>query len=76
MCREIITGLGCNVRRPDASQILAIRNGAWTYDQLMEWATKEDAELLQVVKTSSLPKAPDRVKLNDLCIQITEMVPG
>jgi len=64
MCREILEGKGVIVKRPDREQILAIRQGAWSYDQLVEWAERQDAELTEVMKTSPLPREPDRKVLD------------
>lgn len=74
MCREILTTSKVIVKRPDAEELLSIRNGAWTYEQLVEWAEREDAELEEVAKTSLLPHAPDRAKLDQLCQTIVESV--
>ena len=70
MCREIITDGKVLVKRPDAEELLSIRNGAWTYDQLIEWAEREDKELSELVKTSPLPHAPDRAQLDALCVDL------
>ncbi len=59
MCREILNGQGVIVKRHDAEELLAIRNGAWTYDQLMEYATVQDTELQEVAVKSTLPNSPD-----------------
>lgn len=72
MCREILETGKVNVRRPDAEELLAIRNGAWSYDTLIEWADREDAALHEVAKASTLPSAPDRVALDALCADIVE----
>jgi len=72
MCREILTEGVVFVRRPDAEELLAIRNGAWEYDQLIEWAEKQDAELEELVKTSPLPHSPDRVFLDKLCREMVQ----
>lgn len=73
MCREILTEGKAIVRRPDAAELLEIRHGAWDYHQLVDWAQKQDKELTEVMKTSKLPNKPDRVKMNELCIKMTEM---
>jgi hypothetical protein len=67
MCREILSEGKVIVKRPDREQILAIRNGAWRYEELVEWAERQDKELDEVYKTSKLPHAPDRDKLDRLC---------
>ena len=72
MCREILTEGVVRVRRPDAEELLAIRRGAWTYDQLIEFAEREDAELEAVYREgkSPLPREPDRVYLDRQCRSI------
>lgn len=70
MCREILERGEVLVRRPDAEELLAIRAGAWTYERLVEWAEHEDATLDDVVRTSPLPKGPDRAALDALCIDL------
>jgi uncharacterized protein len=65
-CREILETGKLNVLRPDAEFLLSIRNGAWTYDQIVEFAEKEDNELNEVVKTCTLPKLPPIQKFHDI----------
>lgn len=72
MCREILTEGKVIVKRPDRDELLAIRNGAWSYDRLEEWAEKQDAELTEVAKTSKLPNAPDRAYLDRVCSEMVE----
>lgn len=73
MCREVLTTGKVIVKRPDREELLSIRNGAWTYDQLMEFAEKEELELNELYLTSNvLPKLPDREKLDQLCISLVE----
>ena len=72
MCREILTTSRVVVKRPDREELLAIRNGAWSYDQLIEWAEKQDAEMNELMEKSSLPKSPDRVYLDTLCRNVVE----
>ena len=72
MCREILEKSEVNVWRSDAEELLAIRNGAWTYDQLIEFANKEDAEMDNLYKNSSLPKRPPLDKLNNLCMELID----
>ncbi len=72
MCREILTTGKVIVKRPDAEELLAIRNGAWSYDQIVEWAEQQDKDMQELVKTSALPKTPDLQKLDELCVSIIE----
>jgi len=70
MCREILTEGRVHVRRPDAGELLEIRAGVWSYDQLIEYSDREDAELTELVKTSKLPRQPDRERLDRVCMDV------
>jgi predicted nucleotidyltransferase len=72
MCREILEGKGVIVKRPDREELLAIRNGAWEYERLVEWAEAEDRALDGVAKTSPLSWGPDRERLDRICCDIVE----
>ena len=76
MCREILETGKVHIDRTgiDADELKAIRNGAWTYEQLEEWFEREDAAITEYYKSgkSPLPKTADVVKLDLLCQQIVE----
>lgn len=73
MCREILTTGKVLVKRPDREELLTIRNGAWTYEQLIEFAEREELELNELYLTSTaLPTKPDKEKLDQLCIRLVE----
>jgi hypothetical protein len=58
------------VHRPDAQQLLDIRNGKWSYDYLMSWIDETKQQLIQAKETSKLPEKPKTQELNDLCVSI------
>jgi hypothetical protein len=73
MAREIMTTGKVIVKRPDREELIAIRNGSWTYEQLIEWVEKEDKELEQIYYSSTfLPKSVDKSKIDELCIKLVE----
>jgi hypothetical protein len=72
MCREILETGRVIVKRPDREELLAIRNGAWSYDQLLEWSEREDRALDDVVQRSPLPRTPDTEALGRLCMTLVE----
>ncbi len=73
MCREILTTGKVIVKRPDREELLAIRNGAWSYDKLLEFAALEEASINELYNTTTLlPKFPDKSKLDKLCIELVE----
>jgi hypothetical protein len=76
MCREILETGMVIVKRPDREELLAIRNGAWSYDQLIAWSEKEDRALEEVAEHSALPATPDSKRLDALCIGLVEEALG
>lgn len=70
MCREILETGQVLVRRPDAQEILAIRNGAWSYEEIVSFAEKEDLALQDVAKKSALPNSPSMDQIHDLIFEM------
>lgn len=63
------------VFRPDAQELLSIRHGAWTYDEVVEYAEHMDNHVRNVLlPTSQLPKTPDILLASNLIIDIQDMV--
>jgi hypothetical protein len=74
MCKEILeTGI-INVDRTniDAEELKVIRNGAWTYEQLEEYANDMDKKADELYKTSTLKRSPNMKKIKILCESICE----
>jgi len=76
MAKEILVEGKVIVKRPDAEELLSIRGGAWTYDQLIEWADKQQEEINNIYdnKKYVVPRVPKINDLNDLCQDVVEMV--
>jgi len=73
MSEEILTTGEVIVKRPDAEELLEIRNGAWSYEQLIEWATAQDKKLQKLYETTNIiPHEPDRNVINKICIEMIE----
>jgi predicted nucleotidyltransferase len=80
MGREILTTGRVHVWRGsdggagDADEIRAIREGAWSYDELVGWAEAEDAELARIYREKRyvVPAAPDRAAIDALCVSVVE----
>jgi hypothetical protein len=72
MAREVLESQTVIVKRPDAEELRAIRDGAWSFEQLEQWATDRDAELDAIEAASPLPKVPDRARLDVLCCELVE----
>lgn len=56
----------------DADELKAIRSGAWSYDQLIEWADAENASMdrILVEGRAVVPAGPDRAAIDRLCVQL------
>jgi predicted nucleotidyltransferase len=73
MCAEILNTGKVIVKRPDREELLAIRNGAWSYEELMEFANSNEAHLNLLYNTSNvLPKTANKEKLDSILIELIE----
>lgn len=72
MCREILTEGVVKVRRPDAEELRAIRAGAWSYDELIEWAESQEKEMENLYNASPLPSKPRHKELDELCQELVD----
>lgn len=63
-----------NVYRPDAEELLAIRNGAWTYDEMMQYWKETDDKIRHLYyPKSELPKKPDIKLATKVLMDIREI---
>lgn len=60
------------VKRPDAEELRAIRNGAYDYEKIFEMAENLMIEIDEAYEASRLPKNVDIDAANDLLINITK----
>lgn len=62
-------------RHADKDELLSIRNGAWTYEAVLEEAKRldDEAEAIYVNKTYKVPHSPDKVKINELYKTLMEV---
>jgi hypothetical protein len=70
MAIEILGEGVVRVRRPDAEELLSVRDGAWSYDQLMQFAEEMETRLGTIAAESKLPHAPDRKKIDDVLVAV------
>lgn len=57
---EILRDEEVNVWRPDAQELLDIRAGGWSYEEIVHYAEVMDKEVREIwYKKTSLPKRPD-----------------
>lgn len=71
-CVELLESKGLQVYRDDAEELLAIRNGAYSYEQLMEEAERLEARADELYEVSLLPHSIDLEQLEKICVQLVE----
>jgi uncharacterized protein len=67
MAREILETGTVEVFRPDRDELLAIRDGAWSFDELEARTAVLAADIETASRASRLPERPDDVALDRLC---------
>jgi predicted nucleotidyltransferase len=74
MCREILETGKINVDRTDidAEELKEIRDGAWEYDKLEEYAKRLDDEAGELYNTSIIKRSPDTNMIKNLCETVCE----
>ncbi len=72
MCSEVLLTGQLQVRRADADELLAIRDGGWSYDALEAWAATEERRLDDAFSRSPLPSMPPLEQIEALCVQVTQ----
>lgn len=72
MAKEIMTTGQVIVKRPDAAELLAIRNGAKSYEEILTWAEETDKELDALYEKSTLQNSPDYDGIDALLRRVLE----
>lgn len=73
MGKEILDTGKVQVKRTiDRDELMSIKNGAWSYENLIDYADKMEEEVKKSYQNSKLPNQPNINKLDDLCIKIIE----
>ncbi len=63
------------VKRPDAQELLDIRNGAWTYEECIKYAEDMDKLIREdLYKSTSLPNRPDLFRAAELLMEAQRLV--
>jgi phage pi2 protein 07 len=75
MGKEALTIGQIIVKRPDANELLEIRNGKWSYDKVIEYAEHMDNEIRTTLyNNSDLPKNPDLTIAAKLLMEVQDLV--
>jgi len=74
MAHEILESGRVIVKRPDREELLAIKDGAWSYDELMDNCNGLSERIDVAHESSSLPADCDESAANRLCVELIEDV--
>lgn len=69
---EILEGKGVIVLRPDASELLDIRNGKFTYEQILKEAEGLESKLNELYNTTKLPHHIDQDAVDKILTDLNE----
>jgi hypothetical protein len=72
MAKEVLRGDGLQVKRPDAQELLGIRNGQWPLQDVIGWIDGAQTEIADLVKKTALPEKPDAAKLQEMCVDLVQ----
>ncbi|MBI3632453.1 MAG: nucleotidyltransferase domain-containing protein [Candidatus Vogelbacteria bacterium] len=76
MAKEIILTGKVLVERPDREELLAIKHGAWKYEEILGWADKHDTEINEIyddpARNCVLPHTANMNKLENLCVELNK----
>lgn len=61
-----------HVRRTDALELLEVRRGAWSYDELIAWAAAMDTHIRSLEATAVVPKRPNRKAIDRLVRELVD----
>ena len=73
MAIEIGEGKGINVRRSNRDQLLSIRRGEYSYDDLISEADAKIKRMEEVFDNSSLPEKIDKQFVNNLLLEMRKL---
>lgn len=63
------------VKRPDAEELLAIRNGTWSYEEVVRYAESMDNEVTkELYNKTNLPKKPDVKFAAQLLMEVQDSI--
>lgn len=73
MAKEALLTGKLNVKRHDREELLAIRNGAWSHQQILDYVEQEEVTVNQIYsQCNCLPDSTDLEKIDNLCVDIIE----
>ena len=70
--KELLLTGHITLPRPDANVLLDIRNGKYTYDELMSMTGDIDTVFDKLYEQSILPHKPDSNKADELCVRLVK----
>jgi predicted nucleotidyltransferase len=70
MAVEILVTHRVNVHRADRDELLAVRDGAWSYDDLITNTERLATAIDDALQSTTLPPGPDHDTIDALCVEL------
>ena len=70
MAVEILATHQVNVHRDDRDELLAVRDGAWSYDHLLANTERLATAIDDALCATTLPTQPDHHAIEALCVEL------
>jgi hypothetical protein len=70
MGRELLETGNLTLPCPNAKELLEIRHGKYSYEELLNWFEKEKRELEELVPISPLPNRPNHDIINSMMMEL------
>lgn len=74
MAEEILSNGQVIVERPNRDELLAIKKGAWTYDELIDKAHLKMKKIEAAHSISQLPDKPNKIEIEKILVSIREQL--
>lgn len=72
MCEEILETGKVIVKRPDYEYLLDIRRGKYSYDEILEFAKKQEERIRKAFNNTKLPEQPNIKLIEKTCVELIE----
>jgi uncharacterized protein len=70
MCEECLRTGDLLVKRPDAAELIEIRNGSWPFEKIEAWASDAESRIQVALKNTPLPSRPNLSIIENVVMNI------
>jgi hypothetical protein len=71
-CLECLETCDLQIKRPDAKELIEIRQGSWPFEKIEAWASDAESLIQVALKNTKLPSSPDLKTIEETVQQIVK----